>query len=41
MFRNIRERREAFRAATDELRQQIDMAAQRFEPARLIVHQVI
>ena len=40
MFRNIRERREAFRAATNDLRGKIDEAAQRFEPARLIVLQV-
>ena len=41
MFRNNRERREAFKAADAELRQQVEIAAQQFEPARLIIHQVI
>ena len=40
MFRNVRERREAFKAADAELRQNVELAAQQFEPARLIVLQV-
>ena len=40
MFRNIRERREAFKGAEAELRRKIERAAQQFEPTRMIIHQV-